>query len=127
MTISEGKTLTTCTVTPRPIDPRDLEATLEQEKQLEEIFNPGKRDSAPVTIPAPAPMTRKTRKVWKGTVTDFALKIEADFTRGKIKATSVKAALEQACKLYERHDGRRFSAHSLQSLLYQRHEILRGK
>jgi hypothetical protein len=77
----------------------------------------------------PQPITnRRKAKVWKGTVTAFALKVKAEWERSnKIKAKTLNAALEQACKLYIRPGGRPFSVKSLYMLLSKHQDKMDGK
>jgi hypothetical protein len=65
---------------------------------------------------APAPIREK----WESKGYALAQKIEQDWQAGNIKASSFIKALEWACERYEKPNGQRFTAKSLQNGLYQR-------
>jgi hypothetical protein len=69
---------------------------------------------------------RKQRELWRGSVVDFALKIEKEYNEGTIQASSLNAAFEWAAEHYTRPHALRFTAHSLRQSLRQRRNKMRG-
>jgi hypothetical protein len=87
---------------------------------------PYERDRRPQVVP------QHKSKLWKGSVTELALRVEADHKAGKITVNGVKvksrdAAFQWASEHYHRASEKPFTAHSLRVSLKRWHDKATGK
>jgi len=107
---------------PVPIDPEFEERLLAEISQ--ENLRAALRDALHPTYTGPE---KPARPVWDGRVIELACKVRDDWEASpKVRAKTLNAALEQACSLWVRPDGRQFSAKSLRELLRKKAHKING-